>query len=169
MILVDRCEITLDMPRQPSQTCVLDLIIEVSKTDQPGTVRRRKICQPGDQHVCPLIMVCDFALERSKQGVIFNGDSPFHRTSNNIDDYVKVPGIVRWLKVVDIMYCFQENSLSLYSVRRGGSTACEIARGGGDLQKYGEWNTAAYTRYDPSSGQNWQNRLQDILNAQYGA
>ena len=67
------------------------------------------------------------------------------------------------------MYCFREISLSLYSVRRGGNTACEIAGGGGDLQKYGEWNTAAYTRYDPSSGQNWQNRLRDILNAQYGA
>ena len=121
MILVDWCEITLDMPRQPSQTCVLDLIIEVSKTDQPGTVRRRKICQPGDQHVCPLIMVCDFALERSKQGVIFNGDSPFHRTSNNIDDYVKVPGIVRWLLESSGNHVLfpRELTFTLFSTARG--------------------------------------------------
>ena len=75
------------------------------------------IFKTGDSEVCPLIMVREFALERLKKGVNYNSDLPFHRSGEGNNDFIKVPDIVRWLRVVDTLHAFSKFSLSFYSVR----------------------------------------------------
>ena len=73
-------------------------------------------------------------MARNELGVLYEGNLPFHRVGNRLEDYVTYPQLNRGLKEDGVSRSLDPVDIGSHGLRGGGSCAMNTACGGKILQ-----------------------------------